>query len=414
MEDQALAARRQMTQGLRPLGSLSSWASLRQRREAMLDSVDSLVGESVAACLAAFRLWLENTPVIVHPISPQHADQVFASYFTGSAPFSQKRSRKDIPDAFIWRSIEDLTLSAREVLLVTGDEGLRVAAVSKETVKPFASLDDLLELPELSSALREGVLDSQLELLQAILESWIHHSEPVSTLLRSSLSGRKVLFFYPKEGDYEVVDVVSIDRVLDDGTPTYYGEGVVVIPFSARATCNLLGPQPSDVGDEHASREERLSVTRVLVFMGSLRVTLPSNLLGEPVPREILFEALDDAEVALESMAIHWELGGKELPSEIFQRHAFDEMRRQIDAGDLDTEIDAAEDADRSERARWRKVPPDLMGSHGDFTLTPSSAFLIAPLPRFEHWVRQLKSVYLEEQKKGRSSTNDEPPDSTS
>jgi hypothetical protein len=360
----------------------------------LLEDSSALAAELRAEAAAALYLWIESASVVVHPIADHHAGDVFRAYFSGAIPFSDKKKRADIPDAFIWQGVAELAASG-EVLFVSGDRDFREAAGSHASVRSFPSISELLKLSELSEALREGALESQLQLLREILEPWVRSEKRVTSLVSEAIVGRRVFFFFPVEGDYDVSEVISLDRIVDEGQPTYYGEGLVVIPFSGRATCRVLGPSRKSTAEEQLSTAERIQLERVLVFSGALRVAVPAKVLGEPLPNERLIEALDGAEIALESLSLYQEAGGQNLAAELFQKHAFEEARRQIKEGDLDVAVDPAEEADRIARARWRPVPPHLVGEHGDLTIGQDARFHIAPMPRFEHWVRFLKREML-------------------
>jgi len=48
-----------------------------------------------------FEQWILDIGAEVHPISESHGPKVMEAYFSGDPPFREKKSRLDIPDAFI-------------------------------------------------------------------------------------------------------------------------------------------------------------------------------------------------------------------------------------------------------------------------------------------------------------------------
>jgi hypothetical protein len=106
-------------------------------------------------------------------------------------------------------------------------------------------------------------------------------------------------------------------------------------------------------------------------------------------------------ESAIDDLVVNHETGSSgKLARDAFERHAFDEAHEQINAGNLDIELDTAEERDRLARARWFSVPAHLQGKRGDFIIGEDARVKIAPMPRFENWVRILKKYLLEEDRK--------------
>lgn len=118
VKDHASSLLGKLAQGLRTLAGLSDREDFRGRGHSLLQDLASLSADTCADCIAAFRRWLNSTEVVVHPIGAQHTERVFEAYFSGSAPFSQKKNRADIPDAFIWQAIAELAASAPVLFVV--------------------------------------------------------------------------------------------------------------------------------------------------------------------------------------------------------------------------------------------------------------------------------------------------------
>lgn len=397
--------------GLRGLQRLCRAEDDRAVIQSALNGCEQAAASAIENMENQFREWLEEAGVTVNRIKPEHAERVFGDYFSGSPPFKRVKNREDIPDAFIWQAVTDLRRERPRVVLVSGDNGFAAACRSGHLgITHCLSLGELIETGELAEVLRQGLLDSQMQLAGKLFSEWVEVSSRVNELVSQELLGRRVFFFYPVEADYMVRKVERLGRFFLEGDPQYYGDGILAFPFSGRALCevtaaisraraeNLPAEATSGLIDSGEEGFE-LPLLRTLVFSGALRVTVDARVLGSPVPPDQVLEELVAGEVALGSLAIHWERGGSNLPSDVFQRHAMDEVIAQIEAGDLETEIEESEEADRVSRARWFPVPEHVrLASHGGgLRFGEDARVQIAPMPRFEHWVRLLKRTLLEE-----------------
>lgn len=349
-------------------------------RRLRLDSAESL------------QSWLDKCAVTVHEVDGCHLKSVLDSYFAGDPPFAKIKNRADFPDAFIGESLREVASAGEQVCFVSGDQRLRSAASGMVNVAVFESIGELLKTPELSSVLGSGVLESQLALIEDAFEAWMAQSESAKAAVAKELYGRRVLFFYPLEGHYQVARVESVNRVVEAGKPVALGEGNILIAFSGFATCLVDAVQVAEPRPEGSS----LTISRELVFGGALRFSLPADVLGKAIGTDRLLDALIEAEVEIDELTIHWEEGKKSLPAEVFQRLAMDEAQRQLRAGDLEVELDEDEERDRLSRARWVDLPESFHGTHGKFTIREGAKFKISPMQRFEHWVRTLKRVSID------------------
>lgn len=84
----------------------------------------------------------ERTNATVIPIHPEHGKAVMDAYFSGSKPFSKIKNRFDIPDAFIFSSLNEILKSYEKVLFISGDKKFS-RAIQCENIICFESLSDL-------------------------------------------------------------------------------------------------------------------------------------------------------------------------------------------------------------------------------------------------------------------------------
>ena len=71
-----------------------------------------------------FLKWTKKTKAKTLTISNHHGKRVANDYFSGNAPFSGRKSRKDMPDAFIFQSVRDLSRKFDHLHVVAADGGL--------------------------------------------------------------------------------------------------------------------------------------------------------------------------------------------------------------------------------------------------------------------------------------------------
>ena len=72
---------------------------------------------------------------------------VMCSYFNGEAPFPEPKSRKDIPDAFIYEHIKEYA-SHKPVFFICGDNNLSIKCNNLNNVVVFSSLKDFYQSDE--------------------------------------------------------------------------------------------------------------------------------------------------------------------------------------------------------------------------------------------------------------------------
>jgi len=329
------------------------------------------------------------------------------SYFSGSPPFKKIKSREDIPDAFIWASVSDICKKQPDVFLITGDNNLRSACFhGPKNLTGFSSLEEFLEKKGFISELRNSILETQLSLVYEYIQSKILESNLIDKVFEEDLNGRHTAVFYPFQGTYQISSFSKPVKILLDNHITYYGDGILSMPFSARAICdlkhvtekdNLEGIQETNNLSIIPLENEfvELQLLRTIVFAGSILFGIKTSLLEKEMPYKEILKELETTETVLEYLSIYGESDSK-VTTDLFNEHANDEALEQIKNGNLDIEIDKDEEKKRTQLARWFEVPKDMVGKHGEFEIKEGAKVKIAPLPRFEEWVKILKKGILD------------------
>lgn len=111
--------------------------------------------------------WMEQNNVDIYKISNTSIEDLFASYFSGTGAFRNKKAREDIPDAVIYDGIVKISKDTKIAVVVK--DGVLLSAISKlNNVDFYSSLSELLELPFLKKRIEE--LDKKESKVKSILE----------------------------------------------------------------------------------------------------------------------------------------------------------------------------------------------------------------------------------------------------
>lgn len=102
-------------------------------------------GKAEAEIVNSLSNWAAEISAEIHPAQPHHGELILEAYFSGSAPFSQPKERKDFPDAFIYESIKDLAALKKTIHAVSADENLRNACSKLKDVKTYRALEAFLK-----------------------------------------------------------------------------------------------------------------------------------------------------------------------------------------------------------------------------------------------------------------------------
>ncbi|MGS5208368.1 PIN domain-containing protein [Escherichia coli] len=123
----------------------------------------------------AVRQWIQDFRINIIPLHSEFTSTVFENYFCGNGVFKSKKSREDIPDAFISLSIEKLHDEVGELMVVLKDALFRKHLSGLDGVKVYDSLDELFQLPNIRASLENEAASSFLtsSLFRTALENFL-------------------------------------------------------------------------------------------------------------------------------------------------------------------------------------------------------------------------------------------------
>ncbi len=203
--------------------------------EVLIKELRSKAEEEVSNSLLR---WADEIGATLHEPQPHHGELVLESYFSGGAPFSQPKERKDFPDAFIFQSVRDLASEKEPLYVVSGDNNLRAACENIKKVAVFGSLEDFIKSKPCVDAAHHLEHFEKLSLFRNAIHAYQSRLEEILNILL--LNGLPHIQFedsYFKSDDnmgyVEMLDEIEELDILKDGIEVL-GVDTLVIPFSCR------------------------------------------------------------------------------------------------------------------------------------------------------------------------------------
>ncbi len=95
-----------------------------------------------------WKEFINESNAILHPLDNTHGEIVMLSYFNGDKPFPVAKSRKDIPDAFIYQALITISKSYSPIIFIAEDKNLREACNLINNINSISSFDELYKLKE--------------------------------------------------------------------------------------------------------------------------------------------------------------------------------------------------------------------------------------------------------------------------
>lgn len=182
-----------------------------------------------------FSDWLSQFRVQVHAVADHHGASVIEKYFTGQPPFSQLKSRKDFPDAFIWEAAADVAKTVGRLNVVTGDNPVSGRIEEISDVTAHKSLHEFVASASLEALLQQTEnLDAIMGFLAADAKKTAQYiSSPIVDRLAESSHTP-----FPEEAEATILDVGDLrDLEVNTHAVEDYGDGLFVLPFSAKTEC---------------------------------------------------------------------------------------------------------------------------------------------------------------------------------
>lgn len=201
--------------------------------------VDHLKSALDANVETIFKKWIDDNNAELLPIKNHHGENVINAYFEGEKPFASKKSKKDIPDAFIWEAIRDLLNDVDHLYVISNDAGIIKACENHDKITNYQNLDDFITSDLCHEKLRDIYFEEKLPEIILILKTKMpSFKEQLDQSFLEKLPGY-VFKDYNILDDNNEATIYSVGAVenleINFDETEYYGEGFLVILFN----CNI-------------------------------------------------------------------------------------------------------------------------------------------------------------------------------
>jgi hypothetical protein len=188
---------------------------------------------------ASFIDWLNLNSAGRHPLTLKQSEGALEAYFNGSPPLKEPKTRKHIPDSFIYQKIMELKSNFGNDLTVVINDGDLRSACENAGILCFDELSKFLKSENAQECLKQPIIDVNkqqvLEYTLKLANSKINTiTDAIENLLLSGdyrmIHGDKI------PGENREIYVSSVDRphsvCLEE--VVYFSGGLFVIYFSAQ------------------------------------------------------------------------------------------------------------------------------------------------------------------------------------
>ena len=194
----------------------------------------------------AFTAWANSIGAQRHSITESSTIAALESYFKGTAPLKSPKTRNDIPDAFIFQTIYQLSSNGHSLIVIVQDGNLFEASQKLPSVRAFKSLSDFIESSEIQNEILELNVVRNLPIIRDTLKFLDEKSKIISKIIESeggnSLEYKKICSHSIPDDNHEATitsygDLIDVD--LDFDEISYFGSGEFGIPFSGSASVTI-------------------------------------------------------------------------------------------------------------------------------------------------------------------------------
>jgi hypothetical protein len=122
--------------------------------QALASNIRQLRTEVKNSILRSWTAFENASSARIVQIDFEQCKSAISSYFEGSAPYSTRKNRNDIPDAFIFHAIKDLALHEESIFFISGDKRLSKIVKNELKIKCFETVSAFLEVDEIDKIIQ--------------------------------------------------------------------------------------------------------------------------------------------------------------------------------------------------------------------------------------------------------------------
>lgn len=182
--------------------------------------------------------FIKDSKAILHRIDEKHGELVMSSYFSGQEPFPEPKSRKDIPDAFIYQGLKTISDRYGQIYFICDDNNLRNSCdkiTNISGLKDFSDLFDVQEFKKINEKYK--AIEHYAEELLIIEESIEKIKEKAEDDIMSEIFNDVIIFSQNIQDDNNEGRLVDIDEISDiqiDKTKIQYIDNYFYIPVNIK------------------------------------------------------------------------------------------------------------------------------------------------------------------------------------
>lgn len=200
----------------------------------LLEDIKELDENTCHLIQQEFDDWCIEFNVEKRPLNKEHLEIVIQNYFTGNDPFKSQKSRKDIPDAFIFQELQDI-FNEEGSLTFIGHDALFMTSCKNIGIDSYESLEDFIKSSQIQYLLKEHEITK--EKFTELKEFLANNNSYLETLLLSTHIAaleNHTITDYSIPSDDNTADIVTLyspDNIeFDCMKTTYYGNDTIAIP----------------------------------------------------------------------------------------------------------------------------------------------------------------------------------------
>lgn len=249
-----------------------------------------------------FRRWIERNNCTVHPMR-NHYDYVFEAYFAGLPPFSSLKNRKDIPDAFVYKTILDVKSKSDNAIFISNDKNLSHNAASLqcgcfESIKDFVESKAVIELVrQLDSEEQRDEIVKKIERVKNVISDRVDDVVKGKLSITSEIVSKIIGCRYE---DFRATGyVTSAYGARIDSCVVHFNKSAIYISLSGEVNAQIEYSVPSSINrdfdfiDQFDDFHEHENWTESC-YMGvkAKRISFEAEI----VPKSTLYDLLDKSD----------------------------------------------------------------------------------------------------------------------
>ena len=208
-----------------PLGPKSS--ELETTLEKLKDNLDDLAFERVAV----FSVWIGKHKAVRHAITLEQSNKALEAYFNGDPPLKQPKSRKDIPDSFIFQQIIELKNRYGADLVVVAEDNTLRTACEDISIVSWSDLLKFITSPSVRKFYSEKIIGENItEICEHVIGLAKIASKDIAEVLEKSLLSDEFRMLYgnnfPGEDGEIYLSGINVPHRIDVEDMEYIGKRI--------------------------------------------------------------------------------------------------------------------------------------------------------------------------------------------